>query len=54
MGVLVGQVRRRLSLAAVRAQAELLLDRIHQAEAGIGQATKRRQYAALKKLVSAF
>ena len=44
LGVLIGMVRRRLSVAAVRAQAELLLNRMDAVE-GNPMAAQRRQYA---------
>ena len=45
MGVLVGQMRRLLSVASVRAQAECLLSKLRQAGGGVGAANKRRGYA---------
>ena len=42
LGVLVGQVRRLLSVASVRAQAECLLSKLRQAGGGVGAANKRR------------
>ena len=45
MGTITGQIRRQLSVAAVRAQAELLLTRLHQVGEG-SQASRRRQSAA--------
>ena len=45
LGVLVGQMRRLLSVASVRAQAECLLSKLRQAGGGVGAANKRRGYA---------
>ena len=50
MGVLVGQVRRILSVAAVRAQAECLISRVRWAGGGAGLARKRRQGAEQQEL----
>ena len=43
LGVLVGQVRRILSVTAVRAQAECLLSRLRNVGSGAGAACRRRQ-----------
>ena len=43
LGVLVGQIRRILSVTAVRAQAEYLLSRIRNVGRGTGAAYKRRE-----------
>ena len=43
LGVLVGQMRRMLSIEAVRAQAEGLLSRLQQVGGGAGAAYSRRQ-----------
>ena len=44
MAVIVGQIRRQLSVAAVSSQAECLLDRLHQVGPGVGQANRRRAW----------
>jgi hypothetical protein len=41
--VLVGQIRRILSVSAVRAQAECLLSRLRNVGSGTGAANRRRQ-----------
>ena len=43
LGVLVGQIRRILSVSAVRAQAECLLSRLRNVGGGAGAAYRRRQ-----------
>ena len=43
LGVLVGQVRRILSVTAVRAQAECLLSRLRNVGRGAGAASRRRE-----------
>ena len=43
LGVLVGQVRRILSVTAVRAQAECLLSRLRNVGRGVGAASRRRE-----------
>ena len=43
LGVLVGQIRRILSVKAVRAQAECLLSRLRNVGSGTGAANRRRQ-----------
>ena len=45
LGKLVGQVRRRISLAAVKAQVECLLAKVHQVGPGNSQLAKRREWA---------
>ena len=45
LGVLVGQVRRRLSLAAVKAQVDCLLGKLHQVGPGNTQLAKKRTWA---------
>ena len=47
LGVLVGQIRRRLSTAAVKAQVDCLLSKLHQVGPGNAQAqlAKRRTWA---------
>ena len=45
VGVVVGQVRRMISTASVRAQAQCLLTRMSSVGEGVGQAAKRRQWA---------
>ena len=42
-GVVVGQLRRRLSTAAIRAGSKCLLDRMHQCGQGAQLAAKRRE-----------
>ena len=46
--IIVGQIRRRLSLAAIKAQVECLLDRIHQAGVGNKQLAKKRERALIQ------
>ena len=43
--VIVGQIRRCLSVAAVRANATCLLDRLHQVGRGVREANGRRDVA---------
>ena len=43
LGVLVGQIRRILSVTGVRAQAECLLSRLRNVGSGTGAANRRRQ-----------
>ena len=50
VGVLVGQIRRLLSVAAVRAQAECLLSRVKVAGGGTEAARKRRQWAGQQEM----
>ena len=45
LGVLVGQVRRRLSMAAVKAQVDCLLAKLHQVGPGNKQLAKKRTWA---------
>ena len=49
MGIVVGQIRRMLSTASVRAQAQCLLTRMSSVGEGVGQAYKRRQWAAVEE-----
>ena len=49
MGIVVGQVRRMLSTVNVRAQAQCLLTGMSQVGEGVGQAAKRRQWAAAEE-----
>ena len=49
MGKVVGQVRRMLSTVSVRAQAQCLLTRMSNVGEGVGQAGKRRQWAAAQE-----
>ena len=49
MGKLVGQVRRMLSTVSVRAQSQCLLTRMSNVGEGVGQAGKRRQWAAAQE-----
>ena len=44
MGAIVGEVRRRVSVAAVKAQADCLLNRISSIGQGAVAAGKRRQW----------
>ena len=46
--LIVGQIRRRLSLAAIKAQVECLLGRIHQAGVGNKQLAKKRERALIQ------
>ena len=50
LGLIVGQVRRRLSLAAVKAQADCLLSRIHQVGPGNTQLAKKREWAVMEDM----
>ena len=45
LGILTGQIRRRLSLVAIKAQTECLLSKIHQVGPGNKLMAKRRQWA---------
>ena len=45
LGLLVGQVRRRLSLVAVKAQVDCLLAKLHQVGPGNAQLAKKRSWA---------
>ena len=45
LGLLVGQVRRRLSLAVVKAQVDCLLSKLHQVGPGNTQLAKKRSWA---------
>ena len=45
LGILVGQIRRRLSLVAVQAQVDCLLSKLHQVGPGNAQLAKRRTWA---------
>ena len=49
LGVVVGQVRRRISVASVSAQAECLLARLSYVGEGVVQADKRRQWVAVEE-----
>ena len=49
LGIIVGQARRMLSTTSVRAQAQCLLARMTQVGEGVGQAAKRRRWAALEE-----
>ena len=44
-GVVVGQLRRQLSLASIRAASNCLLDRMHQCGQGANMVAKRREVA---------
>ena len=46
--LIVGQLRRRLSLAAIKAQVECLLGRIHQAGNGNKQLPKKREWSLIQ------
>jgi hypothetical protein len=48
LGLLVGQVRRRLSLVAVKAQVDCLLAKLHQVGPGNTQLAKKRTWAILE------
>ena len=48
LGILVGQIRRRLSLAAIKAQVECLLSRLHQVGPGNKQLAKKREWAVME------
>ena len=48
LGVIVGQLRRRLSQAAVKAQVDCLLSRIHQVGPGNTQLAKKREWAVVE------
>ena len=50
MGVIVGQVRRLLSVTAVRAQAECLLSRVRGVGGGTEAARRRRQHAGYQEV----
>ena len=45
LGMLVGQIRRRLSLTAIKAQVDCLLSKIHQVGPGNQQMARRREWA---------
>ena len=45
-GVVVGQLRRQLSTASIRAASNCLLDRMHQCGQGAQMAAKRREGSA--------
>jgi hypothetical protein len=45
LGILTGQIRRRLSLVAIKAQTECLLSKLHQVGPGNQLMAKRRQWA---------
>ena len=45
LGMLVGQVRRRLSVATLKAQVNCLLSRLHQVGPGNSQLAKKREWA---------
>ena len=49
LGLLVGQIRRMLSTVNVRAQAQCLLTRMNSIGVGVGQAAKRRKWAAIEE-----
>ena len=48
LGIIVGQIRRKLSAAAVKAQVECLLSRIHQVGPGNNLLAKKREWAQLE------
>ena len=48
LGLLVGQVRRRLSMVAVKAQVDCLLAKLHQVGPGNAQLGKKRTWAILE------
>ena len=49
LGVVVGQVRRMLSTASIRAQGQCLLNRMSSVGEGVGQAARRRQWIAAEE-----
>ena len=49
LGTVVGQVRRMLSTASIRAQAQCLLTRMANVGEGVGEAAKRRHWAAVEQ-----
>ena len=49
LGIVVGQVRRMLSTASIRAQAQCLLTRMANVGEGVGEAAKRRHWAAVEE-----
>ena len=49
IAVLTGQIRRLLSLEAVRSQARCLLDRVRGLGAGAAEAARRRQWAEVEE-----
>ena len=48
LGIIVGQIRRRLSSAAIKAQVECLLSKIHQVGPGNAQLAKKREWAVVE------
>ena len=48
LGVITGQIRRRLSLVAIKAQTECLLAKLHQVGPGNKLMAKRRQWAVIE------
>ena len=48
LGMCLGQVRRRLSMVAVKAQVDCLLSKLHQVGPGNKQLAKRREWAILE------
>ena len=48
LGQIVGQLRRRISLAAVKSQVDCLLSRIHQVGPGNNQLAKKREWAVIE------
>ena len=48
LGVIVGQVRRRLSMAVMKSQVDCLLSKIHQVGPGNKQLAQKRQFAVLE------
>ena len=46
-GVVVGQLRRQLSTASIRAASNCLLDRMHQCREGASLAAKRREVSTI-------
>ena len=51
LGVLVGQIRRILSVTAVRAQAECLLSRLRNVGRGVGVANRRREGVVREEMI---
>ena len=48
LGAIVGQIRRRLSITAMKAQVDCLLSKIHQVGPGNQQMAKRREWALIE------
>ena len=48
IGIIVGQIRRRLSMIVMKAQVDCLISKIHQIESGSKSKVKRRQWALIE------